>query len=98
MVFANRSRPERFSHQRRHRWQIEAAQVGTEYSNDYAADLMKQGASEKEALEKVIARDIELPGEVMLHYFLYCLDLQTGRVNSRIASSIRGGPPGRAAS
>lgn len=68
-------------------------QVGTEYSNDYAADLMKQGASEKEALEKVIARDIELPGEVMLHYFLYCLDLQTGRVNWK-REFYSGRPPG----
>src|SRR5713226_4280217 len=55
-------------------------QIGTEYSNEYAAELMKQGLSEQEVLERVTARDIELPREVMLHYYLYCLDIQTGKV------------------
>src|SRR6266478_1757212 len=55
-------------------------QIGTEYSNEYVAELMKQGLSEKEVLEKVTARDIELPKEVTLHYFLYCLDIETGKV------------------
>jgi outer membrane protein assembly factor BamB len=54
--------------------------IGTEYSNEYVAELMKQGLSEKEVLERVTARDIELPKEVMLHYFLYCLDIQTGEL------------------
>src|SRR5438067_2132299 len=45
-------------------------QTGTEYSNQYAAELMKQGLSEKEVLERVTARDIELPKEVTLHYYL----------------------------
>ena len=55
-------------------------QIGTEYSNEYVAGLMKQGLSEKEVLERVTARDIELPKEVMLHYYLYCLDIETGKV------------------
>lgn len=55
-------------------------QTGTEYSNDYVAELMKQGLSEAEVLKRVIARDIELPEEVQLHYWLYCLDLKTGAV------------------
>ena len=54
-------------------------QIGTEYSNEYVAELMKQGLSQKEVLERVTARDIELPKEVMLHYYLYCLDIQTGK-------------------
>ena len=49
-------------------------QIGTEYSNEYVAELMKQGLSEKEVMDKVTARDIELPQEVKLHYFLLCLD------------------------
>lgn len=53
-------------------------QVGTEYSNAYVAELMKQGLSEKEIEKKVTERDIELPSEVTLHYFLHCLDLETG--------------------
>lgn len=55
-------------------------QIGTEYSNEYVAELMKQGLSEKEVLERVTARDIELPNEVKLHYLLYCLDLPTGKL------------------
>ncbi len=57
-----------------------APQIGTEYSNQYAAELMKQGLSMPEVLERVQARDIEMPKEVTLHYFLYCLDIQTGKV------------------
>src|SRR5207302_2904811 len=55
-------------------------QIGTEYSNEYVAELMKQGLSEQEVLKRVTARDIELPKEVMLHYYLYCLDIQAGKV------------------
>lgn len=54
-------------------------QIGTEYSNQYAAELMKQGLNEQQTMERVTARDIELPKEVKLHYYLYCLDLQTGK-------------------
>jgi outer membrane protein assembly factor BamB len=55
-------------------------QIGTEYSNEYMAELMKQGLSAKEADAKVMERDFELPNEVMLHYFLYCLDLRNGKM------------------
>jgi len=55
-------------------------QIGTEYSNEYMAELMKQGLSAKEADAKVIERDFEMPNEVVLHYVLYCLDLGTGKV------------------
>ena len=53
-------------------------QTGTEYSNQYIAELMKQGLNVQQALAKVNERDFELPQEVMLHYFLHCLDLKTG--------------------
>src|SRR5688572_26721936 len=55
-------------------------QMGTDYSNEYAAELTKQGLTEAQVMERVMARDIELPREVMLHYLLYCLDLETGTV------------------
>jgi outer membrane protein assembly factor BamB len=55
-------------------------QTGTEYSNEYVAELQKQGLSMEQILERVTARDIELPKEVKLHYFLYCLNLKTGGV------------------
>ncbi len=55
-------------------------QVGTDYSNEYAAELMKKGMKMEQVLEAVKARDIEMPDEVNLHYFLYCLNLNTGAV------------------
>jgi outer membrane protein assembly factor BamB len=68
-------------------------QIGTEYSNEYVAELMKQGLSEKEVMARVTARDIELATEVTLHYFLYCLDLQTGKVTWK-QEFHSGKPPG----
>jgi outer membrane protein assembly factor BamB len=53
-------------------------QVGTEYSNEYAAELSKQGLSFPEILAKINERDFEMPSEVQLHYFLHCLDLNSG--------------------
>src|SRR5688572_7638160 len=57
-----------------------APQVGTEYSNEYAAELQKQGLSGAEIMKRLNERDIELPNEVNLHYFLYCLNLKSGKV------------------
>ena len=68
-------------------------QTGTEYSNEYAAELMKQGLSMEQVLEKLKARDIEMPDEVALHYFLYCLNLKTGVVEWR-KEFHTGRPPG----
>lgn len=68
-------------------------QIGTEYSNEYVAELMKQGLSEKEVVERVTARDIELPKEVSLHYFLYCLNLKSGKTEWQ-KEFYTGKPPG----
>jgi outer membrane protein assembly factor BamB len=68
-------------------------QIGTEYSNEYAAELQKQGLTEAQILEKVTARDIELPKEVMLHYFLYCLNLKSGNLEWK-QEFHTGRPPG----
>ena len=68
-------------------------QTGTEYSNEYAAELAKQGLSDAEVMARVVERDIELPKEVALHYYLYALDLETGELLWR--SEIHAGrPPG----
>src|SRR5688572_23333759 len=39
-------------------------QTGTEYSNEYAAELQKQGLSMQEIIKRLNDRDIELPHEV----------------------------------
>lgn len=68
-------------------------QIGTEYSNEYVAELQKQGLSQEQILERVTARDIELPKEVRLHYFLYCLNLKSGKVEWK-KEFYTGRPPG----
>ena len=68
-------------------------QIGTEYSNEYVAELQKQGLPMDKILERVTARDIELPKEVRLHYFLYCLNLKSGKVEWQ-KEFYTGQPPG----
>lgn len=68
-------------------------QIGTQYSNEYVAELQKQGLSEQEIEARVVARDFELPDEVTLHYWLYCLDLKSGRLNWK-QEYHSGRPPG----
>jgi hypothetical protein len=68
-------------------------QIGTEYSNEYAAELEKEGLSEAQILEKLNERDFELPDQVVLHYFLYCLDLKSGKVEWK-REFYAGHPPG----
>ncbi len=43
-------------------------QAGVNYSNDYAAELSKQGLKDDEVMDRLNARDFELPNEVTLHY------------------------------
>jgi len=68
-------------------------QIGTEYSNEYVAELQKQGLPMNEIIDKVTERDIELPKEVFLHYFLYCLDMKSGKVEWQ-KEFFGGHPPG----
>jgi outer membrane protein assembly factor BamB len=68
-------------------------QVGTEYSNDYIAELSKQGVKGQELMDRLNARDFELPNEVSLHYFLYSIDLDSGKINWK-REFYAGHPPG----
>lgn len=68
-------------------------QTGTEYSNEYAAELQKQGLPMAEIIKRITERDIELPKEVKLHYFLYCLNLKSGKVEWQ-QEFYGGQPPG----
>jgi outer membrane protein assembly factor BamB len=68
-------------------------ETGTEYSNEYVAELQKQGLPMPEVIKRVTERDIELPHEVTLHYFLYCLDLKSGKVEWQ-KEFYTGRPPG----
>ncbi len=73
--------------------QAKKPQVGSDYSNNYAAELSKQGIKGKELLERLTARDFELPNEVTIHYWLYSIDLDSGKVNWK-REFFSGRPPG----
>jgi outer membrane protein assembly factor BamB len=68
-------------------------QIGTEYSNEYVAELQKQGLPIEEVIKRVTERDIELPHEVTLHYFLYCINLKSGKLEWK-KEFHAGQPPG----
>ena len=64
------------------------------FGNDYAADLARQGLSDQEVLNRVVARDIELSresGEV--RYQVLALDARSGKV-VWTADAHRGAPSG----
>lgn len=70
---------------------LKTPSLGVDFSNDYVAELQKQGKREDELIKLVQARDSELPSEVRLKYNLFCLDLATGRI--LWTRSFHDGPP-----
>src|SRR5579872_5250975 len=68
-------------------------QIGTTYSTEYLHELKAKGLKDEEAEAKLIERDIEMPNEVMLHYWVYCVDLKTGAVDWKY-ELYSGHPPG----
>lgn len=51
------------------------------FGNDYAAELSKQGLSDDEVVQRVVARDIELTTETGdIRYMVLALDAKTGKV------------------
>lgn len=72
--------------------EVKQPQIGTEYSNEYLAELMGQGMSQEEAIAKLEERDMEFPDEVELEYWLLAYDLESGRELWR-RSLFQGPPP-----
>ena len=68
-------------------------QIGTEYSEDYVQELLRQNLSMKQIIDRLTARDIELPNEVTVHYFVYCFNLKTGNPEWK-KEFYTGRPPG----
>ena len=52
--------------------------LGTDFSNNYIAELRAQGLPPEEVNRRLYARDRELPEEVVIGLGIYCLDLETG--------------------
>ena len=53
--------------------------VGVDFSNEYLAELRKQGLTADEANKKLYERDREMPDEIVISLVLYCYDLETGK-------------------
>ncbi|MEE2775383.1 MAG: PQQ-binding-like beta-propeller repeat protein, partial [Acidobacteriota bacterium] len=69
------------------------AQLGTDFSNDYIAELREQGLPIGEVIEKHNERFIEFPEETELDYALVALSLETGEELWR-RTFFSGPPPG----
>lgn len=52
--------------------------LGTDFSNDYIAELQAEGLPPEEVSRRLYARDREMPDEVVIGLHLYCLDLDSG--------------------
>ena len=53
--------------------------LGTEFSNEYIAELRKQGLSGDEINKRLWARDREMPQDIVISLMLYCYDLESGK-------------------
>jgi outer membrane protein assembly factor BamB len=54
--------------------------LGTEFSNDYIAELRAEGLASEEIDRRLWERDRELPNEIVIALVLYCHDLETGKL------------------
>jgi outer membrane protein assembly factor BamB len=52
---------------------------GVDFSNEYLAELRKQGLSADEINKRLYQRDREMPDEIIISLMLYCHDLETGK-------------------
>ncbi len=52
--------------------------LGVDFSNDYVAELQRQGYEGEELMRRVTERENELPHEVELAYTVFCFDLESG--------------------
>jgi outer membrane protein assembly factor BamB len=54
--------------------------LGTEFSNEYIAELRKQGLSADEITKRLWARDREMPQDIIISLMLFCYDLESGKL------------------
>lgn len=58
--------------------EMKGPSLGTDFSNNYIAELRAQGLPPEEVNRRLFARDRELPGEIVIRLHLQCLDLDSG--------------------
>jgi len=52
--------------------------LGVDFSNEYIAEMIKEGLSEEEIMRRSDERDNEMPDEVSLSFRLFAFDLESG--------------------
>ena len=52
--------------------------LGTDFSNEYLAEMREEGISSEEANNRLYERDREMPHEIVIELMLYCFDLESG--------------------
>ena len=67
--------------------------LGTDFSNEYVAELRAEGLSSEEANARLYARDREMPHEIVIRLMLYCYELETGKLLWE-RQVYHGNPPG----
>lgn len=53
--------------------------LGVDFSNEYLAELRRQGLTADEANKKLYERDREMPDELVISLVLFCYDLESGK-------------------
>ncbi len=53
--------------------------LGTDFGNDYIAEMRAQGLEADELNKRLYDRDRELPHEIVIRLMVYCYDLETGK-------------------
>jgi outer membrane protein assembly factor BamB len=59
---------------------MKSPSLGTDFSNEYLAELRAEGLSPEEVNARLYARDREMPDEIVIGLNLYCYDLATGKL------------------
>lgn len=54
--------------------------LGVDFSNEYLAELKKQGLNQEEINKKLYERDREMPDELVIALMLHCYDLDSGKL------------------
>ena len=53
--------------------------LGVDFSNEYIAEMEKQGVPEAEIEKRIYERDMEMPDQIKISYRLVCVDLESGK-------------------
>ena len=54
--------------------------LGTDFGNDYLAELQEEGLAPEEMTARLYDRDREMPHEIVISLHLHCLDLDSGKI------------------